>query len=252
MKKTAFITGAGGYIGGETARRLARDGYAIAASDLREDTLAKTVESIRAAGGEARAYAIDVTDSDVVDDVAARVVADFGSIDALVHVAGGSARIGGGRPLPLVEQDKHVIDTVLKVNLYGALWTARAAARTMIAQGRGGRIVAFASIVGLNGLAGCADYAAAKGGVMSLMRVLAKELGKYKITANAVAPGVVMRPGEGGDEAYAYGTNFLGEKCTAADVAGLVSYLCSPDARFVTGQTYVIDGGRSLAMKGSD
>ena len=252
MRKTAFITGAGGFIGGETARRLARDGYAVAASDLREDTLAQTVESIRAAGGEARAYAIDVTDSAVVDDVAARIVADFGSIDALVHVAGGSARIGGGCPRPLVEQDEHVIDTVIKVNLYGALWTARAAARAMIAQGRGGRIVSFASIVGLNGLIGCADYAAAKGGVMSLVKVLAKELGPHKITANAVAPGVVMRPEEGDSASRAFGTNFLGEKCTAADIAGLVSYLCSPDARFVTGQTYVIDGGRSLAMKGSD
>ncbi len=253
MKKTAFITGAGGFIGSETARRLSRDGYAIAAADLREETLAQTVESIRAAGGEARAYPLDVTDCAAVEATVERIVADFGSLDALVHVAGGSARIAGGAPIrPLVEQDTDVIDTVIKVNLYGALWTARAAARAMIAQGRGGRIVAFASIVGLNGLMGCADYAAAKGGVMSLVRVLAKELGSHKITANAVAPGVVMRPEEGDSASRAFGTNFLGEKCTAADIAGLVSFLCSPDARFVTGQTYVIDGGRSLAMKGSD
>lgn len=252
MKKTAFITGAGGFIGSETARRLARDGYAIAAADLKEETLAQTVESIHVAGGEARAYPLDVTDCAAVEETVGRIVADFGSLDALVHVAGGSARIGGGVPRPLVEQDIKVIDTVIKVNLYGALWTARAAARAMIAQGRGGRIVSFSSIVGMNGLIGTADYAAAKGGVSSLMRVLAKELGQYKITANAVAPGVVMRPEEGDSPTRAFGTNYLGEKCTAADIAGLVSFLCSPDARFITGQTYVIDGGRSLAMKGSD
>lgn len=252
MKTTAFITGAGGFIGSETARRLARDGYAIAAADLKEGTLAQTVESIRVAGGEARAYPLDVTDCAAVEETVGRIVADFGSLDALVHVAGGSARIGGGVPRPLVEQDINVIDTVIKVNLYGALWTARAAARAMIAQGRGGRIVSFSSIVGMNGLIGTADYAAAKGGVSSLMRVLAKELGQYKITANAVAPGVVMRPEEGDSPTRAFGTNYLGEKCTAADIAGLVSFLCSPDARFITGQTYVIDGGRSLAMKGSD
>lgn len=252
MNKTAFITGAGGYIGSETARRLARDGYAIAAADLREDTLAKTVESVRAAGGEARAYPLDVTKPDAVEATVQRIVSDFGSLDALVHVAGGSARIGGGVPKPLVDQDLGVIETVLKVNLYGALWTSRYAARAMIAQGRGGKIVAFASAVGLNGLRGSVDYAASKGGVMSMVRALAKELGPHKINVNAVAPGVVMRPEENGGDQRAFGTNFLGEKCTAADVAGLVAFLCSPDARLVTGQTYVIDGGRSLAMKGSD
>ena len=87
---------------------------------------------------------------------------------------------------------------------------------------------------------------------MSMVRALAKELGPHKINVNAVAPGVVMRPEENGGDQRAFGTNFLGEKCTAADVAGLVAFLCSPDARLVTGQTYVIDGGRSLAMKGSD
>ena len=162
MNKTAFITGAGGYIGSETARRLARDGYAIAAADLREDTLAKTVESVRAAGGEARAYPLDVTQPDAVEAAVQRIVSDFGSLDALVHVAGGSARIGGGVPKPLVDQDLGVIETVLKVNLYGALWTSRYAARAMIAQGRGGKIVAFASAVGHNGLRGSVDYAAAR------------------------------------------------------------------------------------------
>ena len=126
----------------------------------------------------------------------------------------------------------------------------------MIKQGNGGRIINFSSAVGLNGLKGCVDYAASKGGVMSMTRALAKELGEYKITVNSVAPGVVCRPevdaeSESGHH-YAYETNLLGERCTAEDIASLVEFLVSEKARFITGQTYVCDGGRSLSMKGTD
>jgi 3-oxoacyl-[acyl-carrier protein] reductase len=81
---------------------------------------------------------------------------------------------------------------------------------------------------------------------------LAKELGENKITVNAVAPGIVVRPDDNSGENITHGTNFLHEKCLADDVANVVLFLCSEEGRFVTGQTYAIDGGRSLAMKGSD
>ena len=87
---------------------------------------------------------------------------------------------------------------------------------------------------------------------MSLTKSLAKELGMYKINVNAVAPGVVMRPEEGNSSDRATNTNFLGEKCTAEDIANLVAFLASDKARFITGQTYVCDGGRGLSMKGTD
>ena len=86
----------------------------------------------------------------------------------------------------------------------------------------------------------------------TLAKSLAKELGQYKINVNAVAPGIVMRPDEGGDVYRATKTNFLGEKCTAEDIANLVAFLASDKARFITGQTYVCDGGRTLSMKGTD
>ena len=94
------------------------------------------------------------------------------------------------------------------------------------------------------------------GGVISLTKALAKELGPYKINVNSVAPGVVCRPDvdtttEHGRH-YAYETNLLGEKCTAEDIANLVEFLVSDKARFITGQIYVCDGGRSLSMKGTD
>lgn len=252
MEKTAFITGAGGYIGTQTAITLAREGINIAVCDISEKSVRTTVDKVNAMGGNAKGYVSDVTDSTAIEYAVRKAAADFGGLDIMIHIAGGSSRIAGGKYVPLVEQDENVIDRVLKVNLYGAIWTNRAAAKIMIKQGRGGKIINFASAVGINGLSTCSDYAASKGGVMSLTKSLAKELGPYKINVNAVAPGVVMRPEEGNDDYRATKTNLLGEKCTAEDIANLVAFLASDKARFITGQTYVCDGGRTLSMKGTD
>ena len=254
MKKVAFITGAGGYIGGETALTLAKNGVSVAVCDINLETIEKTVKRIEEIGGEAKGYVIDVTDSKSVDAVVDDIVNDFGRLDIMVHIAGGSARIAGpnAKYVPLVEQEDYVIDRVLKVNLYGAFYASRAAARVMIKQGEGGKIINFSSAVGINGLVGCVDYAASKGGVMSLTKALAKELGPHKINVNSVAPGVVMRPEEQGGDDRALKTNLLGEKCTAQDIANLVEFLVSDKSDFITGQTYIIDGGRTLSMKGTD
>ncbi len=252
MSKVAFITGAGGYIGSETAVTLARDGASVAVCDINEEAVAATVARVEAIGGTAKGYIADVTDSESIGNAINAAAEELGGLDIMVHVAGGSARIAGGRYVHLLDQEDHVIDRVLKVNLYGAFWASRAAAKIMIKQGRGGRIINFSSAVGLNGLASCCDYAASKGGIMSLTRALAKELGPHKITVNDVAPGIVMRPNEGDNTDRALKTNILGEKCYASDIAELVAFLASDKARFITGQTYVCDGGRSLSMKGTD
>lgn len=252
MNKTAFITGAGGYIGTQTAITLAKEGINIAVCDISEKSVQATADKVNAIGGDAKGYVSDVTDSKAIEAAVQKAAADFGGLDIMVHIAGGSARIAGGKYVPLVEQNDSVIDRVLKVNLYGAFWASRAAAKIMIKQGRGGKIINFASAVGINGLAHCCDYAASKGGIMSLTKSLAKELGAYKINVNAVAPGVVMRPEEDNSSDRATKTNLLGEKCTAEDIANLVAFLASDKARFITGQTYVCDGGRTLSMKGTD
>lgn len=252
MNKTAFITGGGGYIGTQTAITLAKEGINIAVCDISEKSVKAAVDKVNAAGGNAKGYVSDVTDLKDIEAAIQKAAEEFGSLDILVHIAGGSARIAGGSYVPLVEQEESVIDKVLKVNLYGAFWASRAAARIMIKQGTGGKIINFASAVGINGLANCCDYAASKGGIMSLTKALAKELGRYKINVNSVAPGVVMRPEEGSDSNRATKTNLLSEKCTAEDIAYLVEFLASDKARFITGQTYVCDGGRTLSMKGTD
>ena len=188
MSKVAFITGAGGYIGSEVAATLAREGVSVAVCDINEAAVQRTVDAVTAAGGTAKGYVADVTDSASIENAIQQAAGDLGGMDIMVHVAGGSARIAGpdAKYVPLVEQEDYVIDRVLKVNLYGAFWASRAAARIMIKQGRGGRIINFASAVGLNGLKALSDYAASKGGVMSMTKALAKELGPHKITVNAV------------------------------------------------------------------
>lgn len=248
--KVAFVTGAGGYIGGTTARMLAAEGAKVAVCDITDEVCARTVRDIREAGGTAIAAPADVTDSVGVDAAVRNAVEAFGGLDIMIHVAGGSARQD---MKPLADQSDEVILRVLGVNLLGALWTSRAAARILRDQGRGGRIVNISSIVALNGLKGSVDYAASKGGVIAMTRALAKEMGPFGVTVNSVAPGVVQRPGTGADDSdYALKTNFLGRKCEATDIAEAILFLCSDAARFVTGQTWVVDGGRGLAMKGSD
>ena len=248
--KVAFITGAGGYIGGTTARMLAAEGAKVAVCDITEEACARTVRDICEAGGTALAVPADVTDSACVDAAIAKTAEAFGGLDIMVHVAGGSARQD---IKPLADQSDEVILRVLGVNLLGALWASRAAARVMRDQGRGGRIVNISSIVAFNGLRGSVDYAASKGGIIAMTRALAKEMGACGVTVNSVAPGVVQRPGTGADDSdYALKTNFLGVKCEARDIAETVLFLCSDAARFVTGQTWAVDGGRGLGMKGSD
>ena len=131
MRKVAFITGAGGYIGSECALTLAKAGIKVAVCDIREEAVAKTVEKIESLGGQAKGYVADVTESASIDQAINEAAQYFDGLDIMIHVAGGSARIAGkdAKYVPIVEQEDYVIDRVLKVNLYGAIYASRAAAR---------------------------------------------------------------------------------------------------------------------------
>ena len=244
--KVAFITGAGGYIGGTTARLLAKEGAKVAVCDINRETVDRTVSDIVNAGGEAYGIVFDITKSSEIDAAVEETVKVYGRLDIMVHVAGGSAR---NRSHYLVDQTDEVIEDIIRVNMFGGIYSSRAAAREMVKEGHGGRIINISSVVALNGLKGCVDYAASKGGLIAMTRALCKELAPYSITVNTVAPGIVQRPGEDNE---AIKTNFLGEKCTAEDIANVIMFLASDEGHFITGQTYVVDGGRGLAMRGSD
>lgn len=110
MNKTAFITGAGGYIGTQTAITLAQEGINIAVCDISEKSVRSTVDKVNAMGGTAKGYVSDVTDSPAIEYAVQKAAADFGGLDIMIHIAGGSARIAGGKYVPLVYQDENVID----------------------------------------------------------------------------------------------------------------------------------------------
>ncbi|MDA3872887.1 MAG: SDR family oxidoreductase [Kiritimatiellae bacterium] len=240
--KVAVITGGGGSIGGAIARQLAAGGAAVALADLNPGPAAKLAAEIESAGGRALPMPVNVCDRESIRNMVASVRGKLGPIARLVNKAGGSAR----GECSLFHQSKdEVVDRILDVNLKGPIYCIRAVVEEMVER-RGGKIINIGSIVGMRGLPYCADYSAAKGGIIAITKTLALELGEYGINVNCVSPGRVPRPDE--DAEAVRKTNVLQKICTPEDIAHTVVFLLSAEAGFITGQNYVVDGGRSLGL----
>lgn len=246
--QVAIVTGGGGALGGAIARKLAAEGAKIVLLDIRAEFAAKNAESVAAIGGTAEPVGLDITDAEAVRRAVDELQARHGRIDILVNCAGGSAR---GRMKAFHEQSLDVVHDVVAVNLFGALNCTHAAIRHMVAA-RSGKIVNIGSAVGVQGLAKCVDYSAAKGAIIAATKSLAKELGPLGINVNCVSPGQIPREQPEDAEAFARRHSFLNRIGTPDDIANLVLYLTLPEAGFITGQNYIVDGGRTLAMQGSD
>lgn len=242
--KTAFVTGGSGNIGRAVCLRMGREGARVAVADIRLELAEETAAMIRAEGGEARAYALDVRSQEDVETVFQRFIDDFGTIDILVNVAGGSSR---SKIRHLKEQDFAVVEDNIRLNLFGALLTMHQASRIMAGQ-RSGRIINTTSIVAAHGKPGNVEYAAAKGGIIAASKTLAIELGPYNVTVNCVSPGIVALPGS--DRTRYPATNVLGTLCEPEDIANMIHYLATDEAKFITGAEFVVDGGRSLGLRG--
>ncbi|MGE9292787.1 MAG: SDR family NAD(P)-dependent oxidoreductase [Puniceicoccales bacterium] len=240
--KVVVITGGGGSIGSAIARQLAAQGASVALADMNLDEARKRADEIVSAGGRALPLTVNVCDRESINKMVATVREQLGEIDILVNNAGGSAR----SECSLFHEAKdEVVDRIIDVNLKGPIYCIRAVVEQMVAR-RSGKIINIGSIVGMQGLAYCADYSAAKGGIIAITKTLAMELGEFGINVNCVSPGLVPRPEQDGEAMRK--TNYLRRICSADDIANVVVFLLSGEADFITGQNYVVDGGRSLGL----
>ncbi|KAF0244949.1 MAG: 3-oxoacyl-acyl-carrier protein [Planctomycetota bacterium] len=241
--KTAIVTGASRGIGRDIALKLAEEGAAVLCVATNEALLKDTVTAIESKGGKG-AYAIaDVSKPAEADAVVERIVKDWGKIDVLVNNAGIT------RDNLLMRMKDEEFDRVIEVNLKGAFNLIRAATRPMM-KARTGRIVNISSVVGLIGNPGQANYAASKGGMIAMTKSVARELGSRGITANTVCPGFIETEMTGKlteDQKKALFANIaLGRFGKTSDVAGVVAFLASPAADYITGQDIVVDGGMTM------
>ncbi|WP_275004219.1 3-oxoacyl-ACP reductase FabG [Promicromonospora iranensis] len=246
MTRTAIVTGAARGIGAATARRLARDGYAVAVLDLLEDQAKATAEAIVADGGRALAVGVDVADEESVAAAVARVTAELGAPTVLVNNAGIL------RDNLLFKMSVSDWDAVLNVHLRGAFLMTRAVQAHMV-EAKFGRIVNLSSTSAL-GNRGQANYSAAKAGMQGFTKTLAIELGKFGVTANAVAPGVIETDmiRETAERIGMPLADYLGLAAKDVpvgrvgqpeDIAGAVSFFCSEQSGFVSGQVLYVAGG---------
>lgn len=245
--KVAVITGGSGAIGRACAIRLAAEGAKVYVCGSRPGSAQPVVDEINSLGLLAETTVLNVLDYNAIEQTLNKIAQENNNrIDILVNSAGGSARTKYNN---VVDQSLEVIDNILNINLRGAMLCSKVAARFMIQQ-KWGRIINITSVIGLQGKASFSEYAASKGGSIAFIKSLAQELGRYNITVNGVAPGIVQRGEVTNDMMEKLSsTNWMGTYGKPEDISAAVNFLCKEEATFITGQNLAVDGGRSLGLK---
>jgi glucose 1-dehydrogenase len=238
MPPVAIVTGAGSGIGRATALRLARDGYAVVVAEIDAPRAASMAAEI---GQAALPFTLDVSEAEGVDALLAGTLGRFGRLDVMV------ANAGVPHGAPFLELDEATWERVLSVNLKGVFLCGQAAAKAMVAGGHPGAIVNVASTYAEVTEGEASAYSASKGGVRMLTKSMALELGPHGIRVNAVGPGWIrtgMNPlDDAAQVAQLEPTIPLGRVGLPEDVADVIAFLASDDARYVSGQTLFVDGG---------
>ncbi len=240
--KVAVVTGAGQGLGEAIAVRLAHEGAAVMVNDLSADTAARTAERIEAGGGRAAVLAGSVTDEAFVRELMARAQRELGALDILVNNAGIT------RDKLLRDMTIEDWDAVLDLNLRATWLCCKYGTPPMVAR-RWGRVINMSSRAHL-GNRGQTNYAASKAGVIGLTRSLALELGKFGVTANCIAPGIIATPGVTSLPHYQNLVDRVAPTLPIPrlgrpeDVAGVAAFLASDDAEYVTAETIHVSGGR--------
>jgi NAD(P)-dependent dehydrogenase (short-subunit alcohol dehydrogenase family) len=244
--KIALITGGGAGIGRGIAVAFAEFGADVALLDINTETAEQVAALVREKGRRAIVITADVTDREAVRAAIDRIVVEFGTLDILVNNAGGT------RPLSLLDMTDKQADRRIDLNLTSLFTTSQAAAKAMIAGGRGGAIINIASIEGLRGAPMHSIYAACKAGMVNLTRTAALELAEHGIRVNCIAPDVVMTEAMARFNPDALTPAFkkqhasyfpLGRTGNFDDCAGVAVFLASAMSAYVTGVTINVDGG---------
>lgn len=248
--KTALVTGGGAGIGRAICERLGAEGVAVGILDRDGPAAGKTAEAVAAAGGRATAFETDITDYDAVADAVSSFESAAGPIDILVNNAGVDIA------MPFLATDTGLWRRIVEINLFGPLNLHHIVVRGM-AERRSGKVINISSDAARVGSSGESVYAACKGGIVSFSKTLARELARSNVQVNCVCPGPtdtnLFRTFAGDDEAgqrlvaaleRAIPMRRLGQP---ADYPGLIAFLASSDADFITGQTISVSGGLTMA-----
>jgi glucose 1-dehydrogenase len=251
QNKVAIVTGSATGIGQAIAIRFAQEGAAVVVDYVgAPDTPSQTEDAIKSFGGKTIAVAADVSKPDQVQNLVDSAVSAFGRLDIVVNNAGIEKKFA------FVDYPLDVVEKILAVNLVGPFLVSQAAARQMIKQGQGGRVINISSIHEDLPMPTNAAYCASKGGLRMLTRTIAVELAKYNITVNNIGPGAVFTPIDADIEAQPEVEKLLMAEIPLnrwgkpEEIAGLAVYLASDEAAYVTGSAYFIDGGM-LRQSGS-
>jgi 2-hydroxycyclohexanecarboxyl-CoA dehydrogenase len=246
---TAIVTGGGGAIGRAICRRFADEGVSVGVFDRNGQSAAETVELIHHNGGQAHSFAVDITDYEAVKDAAAAFERTAGPIEILVNNA------GWDRFANFLDSDVELWDRVIAVNLRGPLNLHHVVVRGM-AERRRGKVINIASDAGRVGSSGEAVYAGCKGGLIAFTKSLARELASRGVNLNVVCPGPTDTPlfrdfageGEAGQKVAAALERAIPMKRLGRpdDIPGLVAFLASEDANFITGQVISVSGGLTM------
>ncbi|MBK8771074.1 MAG: glucose 1-dehydrogenase [Rhizobiales bacterium] len=254
--RVIMVTGGAQGLGEGIAQRLAAEGGAIVIADMNGEKAEAVASDLKKQGHKALAVQADVAERSQVQAAIGKAVNTFGKLDVMFNNA------GFNKPLPFMDVDEKNFNGIMRVNAWGVMVCTQEAARQMMAQGHGGKIVNTASIAGRQGYAEFAPYCASKASVISLTQASAREFAKHKITVNAFAPGVVVTPlWDGleqdmiekgvikakGEFIESFSSSILlGFPSKPVDLAGIAAFLASADSDYITGQVIMSDGGMIL------